>query len=407
MAQGFDYSAADPDMQVPGWEKISPGNAVVIDRIDSRPPRVLEIADIDGHLMARVVQNFPGNKGEKTAIFSYPSGEQILLTIPDDFNKEETYSFPYAKFKLALSGDGSVTLMSDSTGSGISYQMVDMNLNVDESGCKTVAEGSDDECDGLMIGNRPVAVSTRRRLGKTKYYHRNEDNVGFSRDTVIVADGIGGSYAPEYASKFVVDAFLRDGGDLKAVFNSARHAFQYYFSHYLNVKGLRSDTVFAMARLKKGNNIDLMSVGDARWRLIRAGRVILSSHDDSVVQMMVDAGQITEREKFTNDKRNIVTSSFMCGDPRLFSNVKTHPGDFLVLCSDGMDAITDEEMAEIVSMHLPHDAVKEMNRLVAERNTHIPEGGFLPGYLRDFNDGQPPLPVTSPMDNGTVAVVRL
>ncbi len=80
-------------------------------------------------------------------------------------------------------------------------------------------------------------------------------------------------------------------------------------------------------------------VGDSRLYMLRHGRVMHMTQDDSVVQRMVEAGYLTPEEALTHPKKNQLLSAMGADggiDPNtLQTHMPIEDGDAFLLCSDG------------------------------------------------------------------------
>jgi PPM family protein phosphatase len=125
---------------------------------------------------------------------------------------------------------------------------------------------------------------------------------------------------------------------------------------------------FTMA-LVVGDRVTVGNVGDSRTYLLRDGKLTRISKDHSLVQRLVDLGQISDEDIYTHPQRNAVLRSL--GDKAelevdLF-NERVRPGDALFLCSDGQWEMThDPEMERLLARE--DDATTICKALVAAAN---------------------------------------
>ena len=91
----------------------------------------------------------------------------------------------------------------------------------------------------------------------------------------------------------------------------------------------------------------LSNVGDSRAYHITADGIHRVTKDHSLVESMVDRGDITAEEARHHPNRNLITRA-LGPDMSALSDeyiCPLEPGDFLLLCSDGLvDTVTDQEM---------------------------------------------------------------
>lgn len=182
----------------------------------------------------------------------------------------------------------------------------------------------------------------------------------------IVADGMGGHNAGEIAAQLVVDSLpklvrRRVGGDgasprkTQAVARRLRSAVarlnRDVYEHSMSDPGLRGMGATVVLALVRGGEAVVVHMGDSRAYLQRDGKLKLLTRDHSVVQELIDTGEITEAEAATHPERNRITASIgMPGDAAPDSRrVPLRKGDKLLLCSDGLaNMVADPEIGQIL-----------------------------------------------------------
>jgi protein phosphatase len=85
-----------------------------------------------------------------------------------------------------------------------------------------------------------------------------------------------------------------------------------------------------------GSDLGLVHVGDSRAYLLRDGELLRLTHDHTVVQRMVDAGDLTEAEAATHPQRSILVRALADGDPPDVRAQRVRVGDRYLLCTDGL-----------------------------------------------------------------------
>jgi protein phosphatase len=93
-----------------------------------------------------------------------------------------------------------------------------------------------------------------------------------------------------------------------------------------------------------GSDVALVHVGDSRAYLLRDGELLRLTHDHTVTQRMVDAGELTEAEAATHPQRSILVRALADGaaDPPDVSAQRVRVGDRYLLCTDGLHAPVPE-----------------------------------------------------------------
>lgn len=186
----------------------------------------------------------------------------------------------------------------------------------------------------------------------------------------LVADGMGGAAAGEYASHLAADvsrAYLeRESADHPPPTDEAWQALlrdavraanrQIYDAARTDTTRRGMGTTLTIALLV-GNRLHIASVGDSRAYLLNLNGVTddgapsaqLTS-DHSLVARLVDIGQLTPEQARTHPQRNILYRSIGT-DPSVDVDTRSEalePGDIVLLCSDGLvNHVSDEEIAQI------------------------------------------------------------
>ena len=99
-----------------------------------------------------------------------------------------------------------------------------------------------------------------------------------------------------------------------------------------------------------GDHVFLTQVGDSRAYLIRNGVAHQLTKDQSLMQRLVEAGELTEEEAAQSERRNIILQA-LGPDAKVkvdLTHQELRRGDVLVLCSDGLSGqVKKEEIAEV------------------------------------------------------------
>lgn len=187
---------------------------------------------------------------------------------------------------------------------------------------------------------------------------------GYYGSLLAVSDGMGGALAGEIASSMAVETVRDRMLQLQA--HEVYSRVPFYERLRLSIeeanirinaegqtnpehKGLGA-TFTAVATL--GSQVFFAQVGDSRAYLIRQDKIVRATKDQSLVQQLIDAGQITEEEAETHNYRNVILQALGA-----HSNVNVEVGcltlcnlDTLVLCSDGLSGkVHQDEIARIVN----------------------------------------------------------
>ena len=200
---------------------------------------------------------------------------------------------------------------------------------------------------------------------------------------LVVSDGMGGALAGDVASRMAVEtvrdmlADTDDDGDGDAdspLVESLKNATDY--ANFAIHKRSQDDphcsgmgaTLTAAAITKEG--VSLLQVGDSRGYVIRGGQIKLATKDQSLVQQLVDVGQISEAEAETHMFRNVILQA-LGAQPELqpvTGSVRVFRGDVLLLCSDGLSGkLRGDDMLRIVA-ESDGDLARACEALIDEAN---------------------------------------
>jgi serine/threonine protein phosphatase Stp1 len=206
---------------------------------------------------------------------------------------------------------------------------------------------------------------------------RNEDNCVNRPDLGLwaVADGAGGHQSGDIASATVVAALSRVPGGVGAAQALAEVRLRLGHVHELLTAeaarrggdALLASTVVTL--LAREDHFACLWVGDSRAYLLRDGRLVQVSHDHSLVQRMLDRGEIDAAAAAAHPWSNVVTRAVGAGDGSFTLDKVTgrlHPGDRFLLCSDGLSkTLPDAELSRLMA-----DANDPVERLLAAALEH-------------------------------------
>ena len=184
---------------------------------------------------------------------------------------------------------------------------------------------------------------------------------------LVVSDGMGGALAGDVASRMAVET-VRDMlvgsegeeasgcGDDAPLVECLRNATDYanFAIHRRSQEDSRCSGMGATltGAAVTGETLDLVQVGDSRGYLIRGAEIKLATKDQSLVQQLVDVGQISQEEAETHMFRNVILQALGAQSELtpVTCRVRLNRGDILLLCSDGLSGkLHAEDMRRIVA----------------------------------------------------------
>ncbi len=185
---------------------------------------------------------------------------------------------------------------------------------------------------------------------------------------LVVSDGMGGALAGDVASRMAVETvremLVEDDTTRQAeappaeeppLIEAVRNATTYanFAIHRRSLEDARCSGMGATltAAAVTGGRLDLVQVGDSRAYVVRGGEIRLATKDQSLVQQLVDVGQITEEDAETHMFRNVILQALGAQSDLapVVSSVPLRRGDLVLLCSDGLSGkLRAEEMRELI-----------------------------------------------------------
>ncbi|MGH7530544.1 MAG: Stp1/IreP family PP2C-type Ser/Thr phosphatase [Gemmatimonadales bacterium] len=238
-----------------------------------------------------------------------------------------------------------------------------------------------------MFGRSPkpirVEVVGKTDLGRTREHNEDrflvadltrkaaslpdvrQHHIGDRGMLLVVADGMGGAAAGELASEMATDTIYahlirtwhaephptpqRFAYRLKEAVEVANANIHAHAAAHPEVRGMGTTTTAAGVL---ADHLYLTQVGDSRAYLVRGGVAHQITKDQSLMQRLVEAGELTEEEAAHSERRNIILQA-LGPDPKVkvdLTHQDVRRGDVLVLCSDGLSGqVKKEEIARIVS----------------------------------------------------------
>lgn len=190
------------------------------------------------------------------------------------------------------------------------------------------------------------------------YVFASKQAVGNLPNLFIVADGMGGHNAGDYASRYAVETITEEirqsieqnpGKLLEKAIQTANHRILQKSEENEALRGMGT-TIVAAACLA-GRYLEVANVGDSRLYVINNDGIRQITRDHSLVEEMVRMGGINREAARVHPDKNIITravgvKSFVEID---FFRVELEKGDTVLLCSDGLtNMLEDEEIHRIV-----------------------------------------------------------
>ncbi len=193
------------------------------------------------------------------------------------------------------------------------------------------------------------------------YIYTNDEPIGPLPNLYIVADGMGGHNAGDYASKYTVETFItkieqaqkeNTYSIIKLIEDTLKQINEELIMQAAENPDLDGmGTTFVMCSVAEDGNMYVCNIGDSRLYIIDS-EIRQITEDHSLVAEMVRNGELEKDEARFHPKKNVVTralSAMGVVTPDFF-NLKLEPGAIVLLCSDGLsNMLGDSEIFQIVN----------------------------------------------------------
>lgn len=204
----------------------------------------------------------------------------------------------------------------------------------------------------------------------------NEDALLAYPPVFLVADGMGGHDAGDLASRIAVEEFAQLAGQQSATSDDVHACFDRTSARIRTefTGGRRGGTTVAGVAVTQhdgGWYWLVFNVGDSRVYRWADGALEQVSVDHSVVQELIDAGEITPDGARRHPERHVLTRALGTGEPPEPDYWLLPAGvtDRLLICTDGLTReLGDEDIAQVVSaVSDPQDAASQLVQHALER----------------------------------------
>ncbi len=203
--------------------------------------------------------------------------------------------------------------------------------------------------------------------GKTdigKKRSMNQDNLFFSDEPVgnlpnlyIVADGMGGHKAGDYASSYAVYRFVEfvkrceDTNPITVMKKGIRTVNEGILCASREREELSGmGTTFVCAVIAK-NQLYVANIGDSRLYLLDKDTIRQITLDHSLVEELIRTGQLDPLKVRNHPEKNIITRALGVSEEAIpdFFELKLHMEERVLMCSDGLsNMVEDDELLNIV-----------------------------------------------------------
>ena len=225
-----------------------------------------------------------------------------------------------------------------------------------------------------MLKTFSITDIDRKRKVNQDYVYTSENPIGNLPNVFIVADGMGGHKAGDYASKTTVETMVKEIEEsfeknpiriLSKAIETANELVRKKASEEADLEGMGTTVVAATCI---GKYLQIANVGDSRLYVVNKEMKQIT-RDHSLVEEMVRMGGLGKAEARNHPDKNIITRAVGANDTIEidFFTVELDEGDKVLMCTDGLtNMLEDEEIRMILSG--ARDIVEGAQELVAAAN---------------------------------------
>ena len=197
----------------------------------------------------------------------------------------------------------------------------------------------------------------QKRTVNQDFVFTSETPVGNLPNLFVVADGMGGHKAGDFASSYAVEVLLstiREDENsnpvkiIRAAIETANTQLLREASDNEAMSGMGTTMVLVTI---VGHYAYVANVGDSRLYLVDENKISQITKDHSLVEEMVRMGEISRDDARNHPDKNIITRALGAGrDVDVdFFDIRLTPGDILLLCSDGLsNMVPDEDIRQVI-----------------------------------------------------------
>ena len=227
-----------------------------------------------------------------------------------------------------------------------------------------------------------MKISSLTDIGNTRemnqdYLYSSEESVGKLPNLFLVADGMGGHKAGEFASRYVVEHIVRSikgSKEEEAVrilsesIETANRKLKEYADAHQQMRGMGTTIVAAVIQ---GRTLLVANVGDSRLYIV-GDEITQVTQDHSLVQEMVRLGQMDPQSAKNHPDKNIITRAVGVSEKvkiDIFER-QLRAGEYIILCSDGLTNMVEDSVI-LQILHGAGSLSEKAERLIELANKNV------------------------------------
>lgn len=219
-------------------------------------------------------------------------------------------------------------------------------------------------------------IGKKRKLNQD-YVFTSEIPVGHLPNLFLVADGMGGHNAGDYASRYTIETIVEDIGSssndspvivLEKAIQSANRLIRQKSFEDEDLSGMGTTVVAATI---DEDRLCVANVGDSRLYVINNREIKQITRDHSLVEEMVRMGGLQREQARSHPDKNIITRAIGAQDEVEidFFQMTLSKDDIILMCSDGLTNMIDDEEIRMI-LQGQRDIVEKAETLVNAANNN-------------------------------------
>ena len=219
-------------------------------------------------------------------------------------------------------------------------------------------------------------VGERREVNQD-FVYCNDNSVGILPNLYIVADGMGGHKAGDFASRFCVGEFEKEIKNMtgRTIIGSIESAIRHTNEELLKVAVTNPDyegmgTTFVAATVTE-RAVFIANIGDSRMYLLsKNGNLLQITEDHSLVEEMIRDGKLDPKEAKHHPKKNVITRALGAAEHVVpdFFEIEAEEGDYLLICSDGLTNMVEDEVIRSIILQSEQTLAERAKSLIDAAN---------------------------------------
>ncbi len=233
-------------------------------------------------------------------------------------------------------------------------------------------------------------VGRKRQLNQD-YVFTSDKPVGNMPNLFIVADGMGGHNAGDYASKHTVETIVKEIKKsyeknptiiVKKAIQMANECIRKKASEDEAYRGMGTTVVVATVI---GRYLQVANVGDSRLYVVNSEEIKQITRDHSLVEEMIRLGGIAREDARLHPDKNIITRAVGVREEvevDIFT-IEIRPGDYILMCSDGLTNMVDDSDIKFI-VNSQRDLVETAQKLIAAANENGGKDNIAVGLVKPY-----------------------